>query len=293
MSMQGDLSIERMCRLTEVSRAGFYRSFQADIPSEDELELRSAVQEIVLEHRQRYGYRRVAAEVRRRGIIANHKRVARIMREDNLLGMRPLGHLASRNCEDQFEVYLNLAARMKVTGTNQLWVADITYIRLKREFAYLAVILDSFSRKVVGWELDRTLATRLPLAALKRAIEVRQPLSGLVHHSDRGVQYMSSDYRSLLRKHGMFPSISRPRTPLDNASCESFIRTLKQEEIRVGIFQSLEDLRTNIESFIEQYYNGQRLHSALGYRPPGEFEKAADSCGTALPSSGAILNINI
>jgi putative transposase len=291
MSMQGGLTVERMCQLAELSRAGFYRSSQKELLTENELQLRSTVQEIVLEHRQRYGYRRVAAELRRRGIIANHKRVARIMREDNLLGMRPLRDQASRNAGDQFEVYLNLAARMKVTGTNQLWVADITYIRLKWEFIYLAVILDAFSRKVVGWELDRELATRLPLTALKRAIEARHPLLGLVHHSDQGVQYVSSDYRSLLRKHGIIPSVSRPGTPLDNASCESFMRTLKREEIRVGVFQSLEDLRTNIESFVEQYYNGQRLHSALGYRPPEEFEKAADSRGTAPPSIAAILKI--
>jgi transposase InsO family protein len=165
----------------------------------------------------------------------------------------------------------------------------MTYVRLNREFVYLAVVLDAFSRKVVGWELDRMLATRLPLAALKRAIEARRPSLGLVHHSDQGIQYVSSDYRNLLRKHGIFPSISRPRTPLDNAKCESFMRTLKREEIRVGAFQSLEELRGSIEAFIECYYNGQRLHSALGYLSPGEFEKSADSAGTTLPSNCAIL----
>lgn len=213
------------------------------------------------------------------------------MREDNLLNTRTLIELGSRNPEERFEVYLNLAARMKVTGTNQLWVADMTYIRLKREFVYLAVVLDAFSRKVVGWELDRRLATRLPLAALKQAIVARQPLLGLVHHSDQGVQYVSSDYRKLLQKHHMFASVSRPRSPLDNASCESFMRTLKREEIRAGVFQSLEELRRNIAAFIERYYNGQRLHSALGYRPPQEFEESADFSGTAFPSSGAILNL--
>jgi putative transposase len=157
---------------------------------------------------------------------------------------------------------LDLAARMKVTGVNQLWVADMTYVRLNREFVYIAVVLDAFSRKVVGWELDRMLATRLPLAALKQAIEARQPSSGLVHHSDQGIQYVSSDYRNPLQKHGIFPSISRPRTPLDNARCESFMRTLKREEIRVGAFQSLEELRGSIETFIERYYKAQRLHSA-------------------------------
>jgi transposase InsO family protein len=291
MSVQGGLSIEQMCRLADVSRSGFYRSYEAKMPAEDEVKLRALVQEIVLEHRLRYGYRRVAAEVRRRGIVANHKRIARIMRVDNLLNMRPLRDVGSRSPGERFEVYLNLAARMKVTGPNQLWVADITYVRLSREFVYLAVVLDAFSRKVVGWELDRTLATRLPLAALKRAIEARRPLLGLVHHSDQGVQYTSDDYRGLLQKRGMFPSVSRPGTPLDNASCESFMRTLKREEIQVGVFQSLEDLRKNIETFIERYYNGERLHSALGYQPPDEYETSADSGGTALPSKGAILNI--
>jgi putative transposase len=185
--MQGGLSIEQMCRLANVSRCGFYRSYEVKMPAEDEVRLRALVQEIVLEHRQRYGYRRVAAEVRRRGIVANHKRIARIMRVDNLLNVRPLHDVERRNPGERFEVYLNLAARMKVTGPNQLWVVDITYVRLSREFVYLAVVLDAFSRKVVGWELDRTLATRLPLVVLKRAIEARRPLLGLVHHSDRGV----------------------------------------------------------------------------------------------------------
>jgi len=291
MSVQGGLSIERMCRLADVSRAGFYRSYETKMPAEDELKLRALVQEIVLEHRQRYGYRRVTAELHRRGIVANHKRIARVMREDNLLNIRPVRDLGSQKPGERFEVYLNLAARMTVTGPDQLWVADITYIRLNREFVYLAVVLDAFSRKAVGWELDRTLATRLPLAALKRAIQARRPLLGLVHHSDQGIQYRSSDYRNLLKKHGMFLSVSRPRTPLDNASCESFMRTLKREEIQVGVFQSLEELRTNIKTFIECYYNGQRLHSALGYRPPEEFEESFDSGASALPPNGAILNI--
>jgi putative transposase len=289
MSMQGCLSIERMCRLAGVSRAGFYRRCEDKAQSRDDMDLKALVQEIVLEHRQQYGYRRVAAEVRRRGIIANHKRIARIMREDNLLNLQPLCDPRNQNPAERFEVYLNLAARMKLTGVNQLWVADITYVRLNREFVYLAVVLDAFSRKVVGWELDRMLATRLCLAALMRAIEARRPPLGLVHHSDQGIQYVSSDYRNLLRTHGILPSISRPRTPLDNAKCESFMGTLKREQILVGAFQSLEELRESIGAFIERYYNGQRLHSALGYLSPGEFEKSADSARTALPSNCAIL----
>ena len=172
---------------------------------------------------------------------------------------------------------LNLASRMKLTGINQLWVADITYIRLKREFVYLAVILDAYSRKVVGWALDRTLAARLPIAALEHAIAERQPPPGLVHHSDRGVQYASEEYVTLLRTHQMIPSMSRPANPYDNASCESFMKTLKREEIYANPYRDLDHLRTNIEAFIEQYYNRGRLHSALGYRSPEEFEQAASS----------------
>ena len=186
MSLQGSLSIERMCQLAQVSRAGFYRSLQEQQPVQEEMEVRSAIQQIVLAHRRRYGYRRVTAELRRQGLLVNHKRVARLMRADNLLAVQPRAFVVTTDSKHQLEVYLNLASRLQLTGVNQLWVADITYIRLLTEFVYLAVILDAFSRKVVGWELDRTLATRLVKAALEKAIAARQPPPGLVHHSDRG-----------------------------------------------------------------------------------------------------------
>jgi len=182
---------------------------------------------------------------------------------------------------------LNLASRMKLTGINQLWVADITYIRLKTEFVYLAVILDGFSRKVVGWALERTLATRLAKAALERAIAERQPPPGLVHHSDRGVQYASDEYVQVLQEHRMIPSMSRPANPYDNASCESFMKTLKREEIYANDYVDLDHLRANIEAFIEQYYNRCRLHSALGYRAPEEFEQQLKSAAT---SAGATMS---
>jgi transposase InsO family protein len=274
MPVQGSLSIEQMCRLTGVSRAGFYRCLQERLPVEEDMEVRSAIQQIAVEHRRRYGYRRMAAELRRCGMLVNHKRVARIMREDNLLAVQPRAFVVTTDSQHQLEVYLNLASRMKLTGVNQLWVADITYIRLHREFVYLAVILDAYSRKVVGWELDRTLAARLPMAALEKAIAERKPPPGLVHHSDRGVQYASGDYVRILSKHQMIPSMSRPANPYDNASCESFLKTLKREEIYTSQYRDLDDLRANIEAFIDQYYNRQRLHSALGYRPPEEFEQA-------------------
>ena len=203
----------------------------------------------------------------------NHKRVLRLMRRDNLLALRRRRFVVTTDSNHKFEVYLNLARRMKLTGIDQLWLADITYIRLRTEFVYLAVILDAFSRKGVGWALDRTLANRLTIAALERAIAQRQPRAGLVHHSDRELQYARGEYVAVLEKYGIVPSMSRPANPYDNASCESFIKTLKREEIYTNRYDNLEQLRTNIEEFIEQYYNRQRLHSALGYRSPEEFER--------------------
>jgi transposase InsO family protein len=208
-------------------------------------------------------------------MLANHKRVARIMREDNLLAVQPRQFVVTTDSHHELEVYLNLAYRMKLTGIDQLWVADITYVRLRAEFVYLAVILDGFSRKVVGWALERTLTSRLAIAALREAIATRQPRPGLIHHSDRGVQYASGDYVAILEQHHMIPSMSRPANPYDNARCESFIKTLKREEIYANAYENLEHLRANIENFIEQYYNQQRLHSALGYRSPEEFERQA------------------
>jgi transposase InsO family protein len=275
MSLQGGLTIERMCGLARVSRAGFYLWLTVEAPREEEMEVRTAIHEVVLEHRGRYGYRRVSRELRRRGLVVNHKRVARLMREDNLLAVQPRAWVQTTDSHHECEVYLNLAARMQLTGINQLWVADITYIRLRTEFVYLAVVLDAWSRKVVGWALGRSLAAQLTVATLEQAIAERQPLPGLVHHSDRGVQYACREYVGLLASHGMLPSMSRPANPYDNASCESFMRTLKREEIYANTYRDMEDLRAHIEEFIERYYNRIRLHSALGYLPPEEFEQAA------------------
>jgi transposase InsO family protein len=289
MPVQGSLSIERMCQLAQVSRAGFYRSLQEQTPVEEEMEVRSAIQQIALEHRRRYGYRRISAELRRKGMLVNHKRVARIMREDNLLAVQPRQFVLTTDSNHELEVYLNLARRMKLTGIDQLWVADITYVRLRAEFVYLAVILDSFSRKVVGWALERTITSRLAIAALQQAIRERQPRPGLVHHSDRGVQYASGEYVAVLNQQQMIPSMSRPANPYDNASCESFMKTLKREEIYVNRYENLEDLRANVEIFIEQYYNKQRLHSALGYRSPEEFEQQAECRNGIIDSKSATI----
>ena len=273
--MQGSLNIERMCHIAQINRAGFYRSLQAEVPQEESVEVRSAIQRIVLEHRRRYGYRRVTRELKKRGMPVNHKRVARIMREDNLLAVQPKQFVTTTHSDHKLEIYLNLARRMKLTGVDQLWVADITYIRLHAEFVYLALILDNFSRKVVGWNLERTLSSRLATEALERAILSRQPLPGLVHHSDRGIQYACAEYVAILKKHEMISSMSRPANPYDNASCESFIKTLKREEIYASEYGNIDQLRNNIEEFIERYYNQKRLHSALDYCSPEEFEQNA------------------
>jgi transposase InsO family protein len=274
MSMQGSLTIEQMCQSAGVSRAGFYRWLERRDPLQRDLEVRSAIQKIFSEHKHRYGYRRVSRELRRRGLAVNHKRVQRLMREDNLLAVPPKAFVVTTASDHPLEVYLNLARRLQLTGVNQLWVADITYLRLDCEFVFLAVILDAFSRKVVGWELARTLTAWLPLAALEKAIAQRQPPPGVVHHSDRGVQYASAIYVGLLRKHGLIPSMSRPANPYDNASCESFLKTLKREEIYVSQYRDLEHLRANLAEFLDRYYNRVRLHSALGYQTPEEFEQA-------------------
>ncbi len=277
MSLQGGLSIERMCQLAQVSRAGFYRSMQEQAPDEEEMVLRAAIHEIFLQHKRRYGCPRITKELQQRGMRVNHKRVQRLMQEDNLLAVQPRAFRVTTDSKHELDVYLNLARKLKLSGINQLWVADITYIRLQKEFVYLAVILDVFSRRVVGWSLDRSLGTCLPKAALEMALTLRQPAPGLVHHSDRGVQYASGAYVQVLEQHGIVPSMSRPGNPYDNAFCESFMKTLKREEIYANTYRDLEHLRANIEAFIEHYYNRCRLHSALGYLSPEQFEQGLSS----------------
>jgi transposase InsO family protein len=273
-----------MCHLADVSRAGYYRHLVAAVPDEAEMAMRAVIQEVVLAHHRRYGYRRVTIDLHRRGMIVNHKRVLRIMRADNLLAIRYRKYILTTDSQHDCQVYLNLAARMTLTGVNQLWVADITYIRLRVEFVFLAVVIDRFSRKAVGWALDRTLTARVAVTALQQAIAQRQPPPGVVHHSDQGIQYACADYAALLQTNGMVPSMSRPANPYDNAACESFMKTLKQEEIYCNVYRDFEELAAHLDEFIGNYYNRLRLHSALGYRTPEEFER--DTVGAA-PSGGA------
>jgi putative transposase len=266
--------VQRMCGLAKVSRAGFYRfSPEAVVPDAD-LELRDALQRIALEF-PRYGWPRMTAELHRRGWAVNHKRVYRLMREDNLLCLRKPGFVVTTDSRHGLPVHPNLANAMSLTGLDQLWVADITYIRLLLEFVYLAVILlDAFSRRVIGWALARTLEDELTLEALRMALKRRKPTAGLVHHSDRGVQYASQEYTELLLEHRARISMSRRGNPYDNARAESFIKTLKYEEVYRQEYRDLGEARASIKRFLEKIYNKKRLHSALGYLPPAEFEQS-------------------
>jgi putative transposase len=272
-----------MCLLAGVSRAGYYRHFQASAPRQEEAVVRDAVQRVALANRH-YGYRRITFHLRRdEGLEVNHKRVLRIMREDNLLCLRkkpfvPLTTLSRHS----WRVVPNLARGLELTGIDQLWVADITYVRLREEFVYLAIVLDAFSRRVIGWALADHLEASLAVAALKMAIAQRKPQPGsLIHHSDRGVQYACSEYSALLEQYDIQASMSRVGNPYDNAKAESFMKTLKQEEIDGRDYRDIDDARLRIGAFIEQVYNRQRLHSALGYRPPVEFEANLPPHGAA------------
>ena len=263
----------RMCELGHVSRAGLYRFASQAEPADQDLDLRDEIQRIALEF-PCYGRPRITFELRRRGWQVNHKRVRRIMREDNLLCLRKRKFVVTTDSNHNLRVYPNLAGEMELTGLDQLWIADITYIRLESEFVYLAVVLDAYSRRVIGWALDRNLEDDLAIAALKMAFRRRSPAEGLTHHSDRGVQYASNDYTGLLKEHGVRISMSRSGNPYDNATCESFMKTLKYEEVYRQDYRDLADARASIERFVEKVYNAKRLHSALGYRPPIEFERS-------------------
>jgi putative transposase len=266
------MTVVEMCQTAGVSRAGFYRCQEEPEPADRDVDLRNEIQKIALEW-PAYGRRRITAELKRRGWKVNHKRVSRIMREDNLLCLRHRKFVVTTDSQHSHPVYPNVAAGMELTAMNQLWVADITYIRLETEFVYLAVVLDAFSRRVVGWALDQTLEAELVMSALRRALSERQPAPGLVHHSDRGVQYACDDYTNLLQQYGITISMSRKGNPYDNAACESFMKTLKYEEVYRQEYRDKAEALASIQQFIDQIYNQQRLHSALGYRPPAEFER--------------------
>jgi putative transposase len=278
------MTVERMVELARVSRASFYRFDENPASGSDaDMDLRDAIQRIALEWPS-YGRRRITRELHRRGWAANWKRVYRLMGEDNLLCVRKRKYVVTTDSNHGRKVWPNLAGSMVLTGVDQLWRADITYIRLREEFVFLAVILDAYSRRVIGWALNRTLEDDLTLSALRMALAQRPVQPGLVHHSDRGSQYASGDYTDLLKENGILISMSRQSNPWDNAACESFMKTLKYEEVYRNEYRDLTEARASIRRFLEKIYNGKRLHSALGYRPPIEFERSLTSTSLPLPS---------
>jgi len=265
--------VERMCALAGVSRAAYYRHWSRSEPLREETALRDVIQHLALANRF-YGYRRIGALLRREGWNINHKRLVRITREDNLLCLRkPLFRPATTDSRHSWRVWPNLARDLAPMAINQLWVADITYVRLAEAFVYLAVILDAYSRKVVGWAMEDHLRASLALDALQMALDSRQVIrGGLVHHSDRGTQYACGDYIARLEAAAILPSMSRAGCPYDNAMAESFMKTLKWEEVDASEYDDLNHARSAIGLFIEDVYNRQRLHSALAYQSPMEFE---------------------
>ena len=263
------------CWLAEVSRAGFYRHWQEREPNHEEVLLRDRLQQVVLGERRRRGYRYVSRVLRAEGFAVNHKRVLRLMREDNLLCLRKRKFVLTTDSEHQFMVYPNLVPGLTLSGINQLWVADITYIRLREDFLYLAVVMDAYSRRIIGWALDHHLQASLAVEALQMALRERDWKPGvLTHHSDQGVQYACRDYTDLLQQREILISMSRRGNPYDNARAERFMRTLKQEEVYCQQYRNLQEARASIGYFLEEVYNRRRLHSALQYQTPAQFEAA-------------------
>jgi len=269
--MQGGLNIFEMCQLAGVSRASYYRGWQNQQPEEEEVALRDQLQRLALKYRY-YGYRPLTKLLKREGWVVNHKRVLRIMRQDNLLSLRRKKFVITTQSGHGWHIYPNLARWVTTTEVNQLWVADITYVRLRHEFVYVAIILDVYSRRVVGWSIGEHVDSELAQQALQKAFEQRRPKPGLIHHSDQGWQYACGDYIKLLEQHEIEISMSRRGNPYDNAFAESFMKTLKTEEVDRRQYRSLEEAAASIGVFIDDFYNGERLHSALGYRSPTEFE---------------------
>jgi putative transposase len=269
----GRPDVAHLCHLARISRAGFYRHLEASAPKRADTELRDAIQRLALAHRH-YGYRRIAHQLRREGEPVNHKRVLRLMREDNLLCLRAKPYVPrTTDSRHGFRIVPNLIRDLVPSGPDQIWVADLTYIRLSEDFVYLAVILDAFSRRIVGWALDDHLQASLALAALDMAILARKPEPGhLIHHSDRGVQYACQDYGLRLEAAGVRISMSGLANPYDNAKAESFMKTLKTEEVNGKAYRSLDHARRDIGRFLDFTYNTRRLHSAIDYKPPAEFE---------------------
>lgn len=258
--------------MLKMARSSYYYLGNGDLlDQKEDADLRDKIEEIVVEH-PRYGYRRVTAQLRREGMIVNHKRILRIMQEESLICNIKKKWITTTDSKHSYPVCPNLLKDAEISGVNQAWVCDITYIRILTAFVYLAVILDAFSRKVIGWAISLRIDTELTRAALRMAIEERGPSPGCIHHSDRGVQYAAHEYVDDLKAAGLRISMARKGNPYDNAQVESFIKTLKSEEVYLWDYKTLEDVKKRIPYFIEEVYNDKRLHSALGYCPPNEYE---------------------
>jgi transposase InsO family protein len=267
-------AVAHLCAIAGLSRASYYRWREPKLSARDDASLRDLIQRLALKRRCE-GYRRITKRLRDEGLLVNAKRVLRLMRADNLLSLRRRPFVPpTTESRHPFPIAPNLARGLEPTGLDQLWVADITYVRLAEAFVYLAVVLDAFSRKAVGFSLDDHLEARLALAALDMAIAARDPPPGLIHHSDRGVQYASSEYAARLDQRGLQRSMSRPGNPWDNAKAESFMKTLKAEEADGQAYANLDDARRRVGAFIADVYNADRLHSALRYKSPIAFEAA-------------------
>ena len=271
------LSISQSCQVLDVSRSGYCKwriEQKANLSDNTEnTVLRDEIQDIALEF-PGYGYRRITAELQHRGYLVNHKRVLRLMHLDSLLCHKKKFKPVTTDSSHGLPVYPNLLKSTTVTGLNQIWASDITYIQLRHEHIYLAVILDLASRKCIGWDLGRSLGSQLAMNALAKALRNRwsESLTGLIHHSDQGVQYASKDYVDCLKDHNILISMSRKGNPYDNAFAESFIKTLKVEEVYLNEYGTFENAYENIWHFIEKVYNKKRLHSALDYMSPDQFE---------------------
>ncbi len=276
----GQLSVNRLCSDLRVSRSGYYAWMERDQmldPDVHKMKIKNEIEEIAVDF-PKYGYRRVKVELDRRGSKANHKVVYGIMKENNLLCRKKRFVPKTTDSEHNFPIYSNLTKDLVVTGINQYWAADITYIRLVQEFVYLAVIIDVFSRKCIGWKLGRDIDAKLALAALDMALSNRKGtnLSSLIHHSDQGVQYASSEYVNRLQENGIRISMSRKGNPYDNPFAETFIKTVKYEEVYLWEYETFEEAHKNIKKFIELVYNKKRVHSSLGYITPEEFEMSEE-----------------
>lgn len=273
----GARAIKELSAAVSVSRSSYYRhakqTTKARLRPAPEQRRRERIQEIALAM-PNYGHRSMTAELQRQRLPTGRDRVLRYMREAQLLCRRRRAFVTTTDSNHDLKVFPNLAKKLTLTAVDQLWVADITYIQLPRGFAYLAVLLDAFSRRVIGWSLDQHMMTELPLQALQMALRDREVKPGLIHHSDRGKQYAAAAYVSLLVKHQIRGSMSRPGNPYDNPQAERFMRTVKYDEVYLSDYQSLTEARASIKHFIEEVYNRQRLHSALGYKPPVEFEQS-------------------